>query len=144
MAKHKVITTDADIDHALAAAASAVDDPRVTAAVYKPGPGLNLLILTLSDGRRRAIPVEDIEGIARATRSQIARVRITAGGTALRWPSLDLDLYVPNLLRDIYGTRQWLAAIGRRGGSATSPAKRKSARDNGRKGGRPRKLAMAG
>lgn len=139
MPRHKVITTDADIDRALAAAAGAAEDPCVTAATYKPGPGLNLLILTLSDGRRRAIPVEDIEGLACATRSQIAQVQITAGGTALRWPSLDLDLYVPNLLRDIYGTRQWMAEIGRRGGSATSPAKRKSARANGRLGGRPKK-----
>jgi len=140
---HNVLTTDADIDRALRTAASLAQEPRVTAAVYEPGPGLNLLILALSDGRRRAIPVEDIEGLAHATRAQIAQVRVVAGGTALRWPALDLDLYVPNLLRDVYGTRAWMAQIGRRGGSATTPAKRSSARANGRKGGRPRKLPLA-
>jgi len=138
------MTTDAEIDRAIKAAAKLADEPRVTAADYKPGPGLNLLILTLSDGRRRAIPVEEIEGLEGATRAEIAEVKITGNGTGIRWPRLDLDYYVPNLLRDIYGTRQWLAEIGRRGGAVTSAAKRKSARANGQKGGRPRKVAMAG
>lgn len=144
MAKHKVITTDAEIDRAIASAATPGSELLVTAVDYKPGPGLNLLILTLSDGRRRVIPIEDIQGLERATKSQIAQVRIAGNGTGLHWPALDLDHYVPNLLRDIYGTRQWMAEIGRRGGSVTSSAKRKSARANGSKGGRPRKLAVAG
>jgi hypothetical protein len=144
MARHKVITTDADIDRASAAAAKLSSEPRATSVDYKPGPGLNLLILKLNNGQRRVFPIEDIQGLQHATRAQIAQVRITGSGTGLHWPSLDLDLYVPNLLRDIYGTRQWMAEIGRRGGATTSPAKRKSARANGRKGGRPRKLAIAG
>ena len=144
MARHKVITTDADIDRAIAAAENLSGEPRATSVDYKPGPGLNLLILKLSNGQRHAIPVENIEGLQHATRAQIAQVRITGNGTGLHWAALDLDLYVPNLLRDIYGTRQWMAEIGRRGGATTSPAKRKSARANGRKGGRPRKLAIAG
>ncbi len=35
--------------------------------------------------------------------------------------------------------RKYLAAIGKKGGSATSKAKVAAARKNGRKGGRPRK-----
>jgi hypothetical protein len=143
MARHKVLTTNAEIDRAIDAAARLSNEPRVTAAIYKPGPGLNLLILTLSDGRRRAIPIEDIQGLARATRAQIAQIQILGQGTGLRWPALDLDHYVPSLLRDVYGTRQWMAEIGRRGGSVASAAKRRSARANGRKGGRPRKIAVA-
>jgi hypothetical protein len=138
------MTTDAEIDRAIKAAALLSNEPRVTAAEYRPGSGLNLLILTLSDGRRRAIPVEEIEGLGTATRAQIAQVKITGNGTGLRWPALDLDYYLPDLLREIYGTRRWMAEIGRRGGAVTSAAKRKSARANGQKGGRPRKVAMAG
>ena len=143
MAEHKVIATDAEIDRAIRAAAWLQDEPRVMAVDYRPGPGLNLLILELNDGRRRAIPVEDIQGLERATKAQIAGVEITGSGTGLRWPALDLDHYVPGLLRDIYGTRQWMAEIGRRGGSVRSRKKKRSARANGRKGGRPRK-ALAG
>jgi hypothetical protein len=144
MAKHKVPTTDAQIDRAIAAAAKLSDEPRVIEADYKPGPGLNLLILKLSNGQRRAIPIENIQGLQNATKAQIAQVKITGNGTGLHWPTLDVDHYIPNLLRDVYGTRQWMAEIGRRGGATISPAKRKSARANGRKGGRPRKLAIAG
>jgi hypothetical protein len=144
MARHKVATTDAEIDRAIERATSLSDEPRVIAVDYKPGPGLNLLILKLSNGQRRAVPVEDVQGLQHATRAQIAQVKVTGNGTGLRWPALDLDHYVPNLLRDIFGTRQWMAEIGRRGGATTSPAKRKSARANGRKGGRPRKFAIAG
>jgi len=61
MAKHKVVTTDAEIDRAIAFAAKLSDEPRVIAADYKPGPGLNLLILKLSNGQRRAIPIENIQ-----------------------------------------------------------------------------------
>lgn len=139
MESHRVITTDADIDRALQRAGKLRDEPRVAAVEYRPGAGLDLLILRLSDGRRELIPREDLQGLAHATRKQIANVEILGHGTALRWPDLDVDYYVPALLNHVYGTTRWMAEIGRRGGSVASPAKRKASRANGRKGGRPRK-----
>ena len=35
--------------------------------------------------------------------------------------------------------REYLASLGKKGGSSTSKAKAKAARENGKKGGRPRK-----
>jgi len=105
---------------------------------YKPGPGLDLLILKLSDGHRHVIPREDLQGLQDASKEQIAKVEIVGNGTGLHWPLLDLDHYVPNLLGHVYGTRRWMAEIGRRGGTARTPAKRKASRSNGMKGGRPR------
>jgi Protein of unknown function (DUF2442) len=110
---------------------------------YRPGSGLDLLILKLSDGHRHVIPREDLQGLRSATKEQIAGVEILGRGTGLHWPSLDFDLYVPSLLRRIYGTKQWMARIGRRGGSVRSSAKKKSARANGLKGGRPRRNEIA-
>jgi Protein of unknown function (DUF2442) len=143
MATHKSITRDAEIDKAIERAAALRDEPRVTKVEYRPGRGLNLLVLHLSDGRRHVIPVEDVEGFRSATREEIGNVEILGRGTGLHWPALDVDLYVPSLLRGIYGTRRWMAEMGRRGGSVKSAAKRKASRANGLKGGRPRK-AMAG
>lgn len=142
MTSHKVVATDAEIDRAIARAAGLRDEPRVTAVDYKPGPGLDLLVLHLSDDRRHLIPREDIEGLQSATRKQIARIEILGNGTGLHWPDLDLDLYVPNLLRHIYGTKRWMAHIGRSGGSAKTAAKKKASRANGCKGGRPRRRRL--
>jgi len=137
-AGHKVVTSDAEIDRALARAKELKGEPRVTDVEYGPGPGLDLLILKLNDGHRHVIPREDLQGLQSATREQIAHVEILGGGTGLHWPDLDVDFYVPSLLRGVYGTKKWMAEIGRTGGSARSAAKKRAARANGMKGGRPR------
>jgi hypothetical protein len=120
------------------------DEPLVTAVEYKPGPGLDLLVLRLGDGHRHLIPREDLQGLQSATMEQISQVEILGGGTRLHWPGLNVDLYVPSLLRGIYGNKRWMAKIGQRGGLATSAAKKKAARANGKLGGRPQRGAAAG
>lgn len=142
--RHRVVTSDREIDLALERTRKLREGPRVTAVEYRPGAGLDLMILQLSDGRRHMIPREDLQGLQSATKEQIARVEILGGGTGLHWPGLDVDFYVPGLLRGVYGNKQWMAAIGRRGGSVKSAAKKKAARVNGLKGGRPRQGAAAG
>lgn len=138
MTKHKVVTTDAQIDAAIQLAASLADEPRVLSVEYRSGRGLDLLILQMSDGHRCVLPREDLQGLQHATREQISQIEILGNGTGLHWPALDVDLYVPALLRGVYGTRQWMAKIGRSGGSTTSTAKRRSSRVNGLRGGRPK------
>jgi len=139
--RHKIVTSDAEIDRAIEHARQLQSEPRVTEVEYRPGPGLDLLILKLSDGRRHLIPREDLQGLQSATKEQIARVKILGKGTGLHWPALDVDFYVPGLLRGVYGNKKWMAEIGRSGGSVKSAAKKRAARVNGLKGGRPRKRA---
>ncbi|SPF45160.1 conserved hypothetical protein [Candidatus Sulfotelmatobacter kueseliae] len=140
-ARARVVTTDAEIDRAIERARRLRNEPLVTEVEYRPGPGLDLLILKLSDGRRHVIPREDLQGLETGRPEQLARVEIVGGGTGLHWPELDADLYVPALLRGVYGTRLWMARIGKRGGSVTSAAKKAAARTNGKLGGRPRRNA---
>jgi hypothetical protein len=144
MAKHKVVTTDAEIDRAIERAQSQQKQPRVVKVEYRPGPGLDLLILTLSDGHRHLIPREDLQGLQSATRAQIANVEIIGNGTGLHWPALDLDHYVPSLLRRVNGNQSWMAEIGSKGGSARSIAKKQASRANGLQGGRPKQKKLAG
>ena len=152
MAKHKLfrpgterngVTTDAEIDRAIENAKNLKHEPRVAAVEYRPGPGLDLLILKLNDGRRHLIPREDLQGLQSATKEQISQVEILGHGTGLHWPALDFDLYVPGLLRHIYGNKSWMAKIGRSGGSVSSPAKKRASRANGLKGGRPKQQKFA-
>lgn len=140
----RIVTTGSEIDRAIGRARRVRGEPLVTEVEYEPGPGLDLLILKLSDGRRHLLPREDLQGLQSATKEQIANVEIAGGGTGLHWPDLDADLYVPALLRGIYGNKRWMAKIGRRGGLATSAAKKRAARANGKLGGRPRRNAVAG
>ena len=141
--RHRISTSDAEIDRAIERAKTLRDEPLVTEVEYRPGPGLNLLILKLNDGHWRVIPREELQGLQSATKEQIARVEILGNGTGLHWPALDVDLYVPSLLQGVYGNRKWMAEIGRRGGAARSAAKKKAARVNGLKGGRPRRREVA-
>lgn len=143
MGTHKVVTSDSEIDDAVKRAGGLREEPRVIGVEYRPGRGLNLLVLHLSDGHRHLVPVEDVEGLRSATKEEIGEVEILGRGTGLHWPALDLDLYVPSLLRGVYGTRRWMAEMGRRGGSVKSAAKRKASRANGVKGGRPRKAVAS-
>jgi hypothetical protein len=141
--RHRIVTTDAEIDRAIERASDLNGEPRVIGVEYRPGAGLDLLILKLSDGSRRVIPREDLQDLRSAAKNQIARVEILGNGTGLHWPELDVDLYVPGLLRGVYGNKKWMAEIGRRGGFARSVAKKKAARANGLKGGRPRRTEEA-
>lgn len=101
------------------------------------------LRIELASGVGLAVPVDRIEGLARAKASVIRSVRIEGGGYGLYWPALDLDVSVPGLVAGCFGSRAWMSALGRRGGTVSSPAKRRAARANGRKGGRPRGTGSA-
>lgn len=137
--RHKVVFTNAEFERAVARAKHLQNEPLIKEAQYRPGPGLDLFVFKLNDGRRLAVPREDLQGLQSGTKEQLARIEIVGGGTGLHWPDLDADVYVPGLLRGIYGNKKWMAEIGRQGGSARSVAKKRAARANGMKGGRPRR-----
>ena len=141
MAEHKVTTTDAQIESALERAKRHDREPRALAVEHVPG--LNLLIVNLSNRRRLAIPVEELQGLGSATRQQLRNYELIGRGTGISFPDLDVDLYVPALIEGVYGNRRWMAELGRKGGRARSEAKRRASKANGAKGGRPPKLAAA-
>jgi len=84
------------------------------------------------------------QGLEHATPAELANIEISPLGTGLHWPDLDADLYVPGLLSGVFGSNRWMAAqLSAAGGRARSAAKTAAVRENGRKGGHPRKLATA-
>jgi hypothetical protein len=108
------------------------------------------IVIVLESGASAIIPIGLIEILQNATPEQISDVEIAVEGLYLRWKSLDEDLFVPNLLQGIFGTRRWmdnlkehLSKAGRLGGASRSEAKRKSSAENGKKGGRPRREQVA-
>lgn len=134
---HKVITTDAQIESALARARRfAADDRRVSRVFYDRE--TDRICLTLCNDVGVSIPRRQLQGLEHATPAQVSEIEVLGGGTGLHWPQLDVSHYVLGLLNNVFGTSAWMARVGRLGGSARSAAKTAAARANGRKGGRPK------
>lgn len=112
----------------------------VTETFYDPE--ADRVVVVLSTGVELAFPPALAEGLAGASAEDLGTIEVSPSGLGLHWPKLDADLYVPALLQGILGTRRWMAAeLGAAGGRTAGPAKAAAARENGRKGGRPRRQA---
>jgi Protein of unknown function (DUF2442) len=102
------------------------------------------IVVGLENGLELAFPPRLAQGLEHATPVELAVIEISPLGDGLHWPLLDADLYVPALLRGVFGSKSWMARhLGAAGGRTRSDAKTAAARANGRRGGRPRKLAGA-
>ena len=104
---------------------------------------LNRVIVRLNSNLDIAFSPQDAEGLERATPSQLQAIEITPSGFGIHFPKLDADLYLPALLEGFLGSRKWMARrLGMAGGKSRSAAKKLAARNNGKLGGRPKKVAI--
>jgi hypothetical protein len=119
---------------------SALDDtePRAVKAWYEMVS--QRVFIELKNGVVMGFPHTLLQGLEEATPEQLVEVEITPSGYGLHWESLDVDLGVPQLVAGIFGTQKWMSDLGRQGGRVKSEAKVKAARENGKRGGRPRKI----
>lgn len=136
----------ADLDKQIEAARKAGkraerSEPVARRARYNPQS--RELEVELRDGRSVSVSVDLIEGLQGASDEALSQIELTPAGTGLHWEALDADVSVPFLVKGVYGTRAWMAQLGQRGGKVSSPAKAAAARENGRKGGRPRKSSVS-
>jgi Protein of unknown function (DUF2442) len=138
--KAVVTTTESQINTALARASKfEKHDRRIARAEYERKN--DLVTLHFDDGIRVSIPRAKLQGLQGVPSHKVRQIEIVGAGTGLHWPALDVDHYVPGLLNRVFGTSHWMATLGKRGGSSNSEAKASAARLNGRKGGRPRRVA---
>ncbi len=101
------------------------------------------VVVELTNGCTFMFPSELAQGLRGCDPELIAEVEVEAFGLALHWERLDADLTIDGLLAGMFGTKRWMAEMGRAGGSVKSDAKAESSRANGAKGGRPRKQKTA-
>jgi hypothetical protein len=84
--------------------------------------------------------VKDFEYVDHApTASELSKFEITGDGYYLFFPQIDVALYGPNFAREMLGEQAWQSQMAREFGSRKSEAKAAASRENGRKGGRPKK-----
>lgn len=111
-------------------------EPRAKSARYdRPA---RMLAIELTNGSSFRLPVKLIPWLRNISANQLASVEVSPSGEGLHWESLDIDLSVPGLLQEIFGTASWMRQLASHGGRSKSPAKVRAARSNGAKGGRPR------
>jgi hypothetical protein len=103
MAEWVLTTTDEEIDAALEAARNAPAEVTIREAAYRPEPGLEFLMLRLSDGRRLLIPKEELGELKNATPEQGVDLKIGLHGVDVWWPQLDDGLYLPDFLEYRWG-----------------------------------------
>lgn len=116
-------------------------EPRAVKAWYAAD--TERVFIELNTGIVMGFPYGLLQGLNDATSKQLAEVEITPSGYGLHWESLDVDLGVPELVAGLFGTKAWMAELGRQGGKAKSAAKSEASRANGKRGGRPRKESVS-
>ena len=123
------------------AAATLARGPVARAARYDARRGL--VVVALEGGCEFAFPVALAEGLAGAPRSKLSKITLSPNGMGLHWPLLDADLHIPGLIEGAFGSRRWMQQIGKLGGMRRSAAKARAARENGKRGGRPKDRVAA-
>lgn len=112
--------------------------------------GSRRLILDMESGVTVLVPVDMIQGLQTPDLKALKDFELALNGTQIHWETLDVHFTIESFLKGIFGTQKWmaglkehLAEIGRKGGQAKTPAKRAASAENGKKGGRPRKVRTA-
>lgn len=116
--------------------------PRAESAHYDAG--RNRVIIRLTTGIEIGLAPSDVEGLHNASSDDLKAIVVEAFGLGIHFPRIDADLYVPALLEGILGSKRWMAAqLGAAGGRTRTAAKAAASRENGKRGGRPRKVSAS-
>ena len=135
---------------------------RFVKAWYEPE--RNMVMATLSNHMLIGLPADLGQEISQFSSKQLSGVKIGPGGTSLYWPQEGAGIEITSLLAGRFGSRKWMeklnkekaiplgtwfdsqearSELARVAGSSSTPAKAQAARENGMKGGRPRKQELA-
>ena len=142
MNRHQI--TDAEYAAALAAGRAEMEtEIRAQTVRYVPDRDAIEVVTTRNAGF--LIPRQWIGALQDVTTEDLVRLEIWPDGSAIEIEDRDIHISVHGLLSAVLTAmlppRAIAAIFASRGGKATSEAKRISAQENGRRGGRPRKKA---
>jgi Protein of unknown function (DUF2442) len=147
--RHRIITSDAEIDHAIEQAKRLTVDPPLRrqfphAVSARYDRATRKVVVELSSKLTLSFSPQDAQGLENAKPAELESVDLSPSGFGLHFPKLDADLYIPGLLEGLMGSKRWMASrLGQAGGQSRSRAKKVASRANGLKGGRPRRKEAA-
>ncbi len=112
-------------------------EPRADRVRYDERKGL--IVMDLRGGAILGLPVSAIDELRKIQPKDLRSVRAGFDGESISLDELDIDISIPHLLKDLVGMTSAAALLGRKGGAVKSNAKAAAVRENGKRGGRPRK-----
>jgi len=98
------------------------------------------LFIQFDNGCEFSCPILLLQGVGELSDDEISKVKLTPAGWGLTWEDADIDLGVNELVQGIFGTKAWMKKIAAKGGRSKSEKKKAASRENGKKGGRPKKI----
>ncbi|MBM3271292.1 MAG: DUF2442 domain-containing protein [Candidatus Sericytochromatia bacterium] len=119
------------------------EEPTAKSIVFEPE--TRSFDLRLSNDTRVGFNADSLWELKGASPEELAAVELSPSGNAITWPRIDMDISVAGLVLDLLGSPEWKRAlrraVNRDLARIKSEATAKAARENGKKGGRPRKNA---
>ena len=112
------------------------NEPRAASAAYDPA--AREVRVRMHNGASFAVPVRMLDELDGASDEDLAGVEVPPSGFGLHWRALDADIALTGILDAAFGSVV-RSGIARKAGATRSSAKSRASRENGRKGGRPRK-----
>ena len=103
-------------------------------------PDRDAIEIELTDGAGVRLPRAMVEEFRDVPPADMAKLPISPAGYGIKLDEHDIAISVHGLIAALATTADMAGAMGKIGGAARSEAKRVSARANGAKGGRPRKI----
>ena len=78
------------------------------------------IVVELADGRAYAFPPHLVEDLVGAAPADLEEIVVDGAGLNLHWPRLEVDLFVPDLIAGVFGTKAWMERRARFTGSAAA------------------------
>jgi hypothetical protein len=101
------MVTQIEIDQANAQAQEQRNaNPMAIAARYDRR--VSRVVVCLSNGLEVSFKPHDAQGLETAKPADLSEIEISPSGFGLHFPKLDADLYLPALLKGVFGTKQWI------------------------------------
>jgi len=131
-----------DADYAAALAAGRTEaDTEIRARTVRYVPEQDALEIVTARGAGFLVPRPWIDALAEVPADELGELSVWPDGSAIELERRDIHLSVHGLMTALLPAmlpaRALAAVFASRGGRATTPAKRRSARANGQRGGRP-------
>ena len=135
-------TTDEELGQAIAAGRRRrATERRATGVRYNSD--RDAVEIELTDGAAVRLPRAMVEEFRDVPPVEMAKLRVSSAGYGIKLDEHDIDISVHGLIAALATPGDAASSLGKLGGAARSDAKRVSARANGAKGGRPRKVRAA-